>query len=242
MPSNMVLARSAIAARRCDSDRAAPADCSSASIKGARSSHALMAVREQPRYRFAVRRQRGQGGDRVQQCGGLVAGQDARAEAGSPTASAHRYPADGRGWTRARPRPRRRFPLRPRHRVRATRPVRRSAIASAFCVRSDRHLATSAGVDGAYRRLAAKPSMASFSLPARHSAPAAPQSVDARRRAAARWCPRAPLSNSDCRSDRQRSRGRHWPSAIRWPARLPLSTEETYFGSSARRSLVSYQL
>ena len=37
-----------------------------------------------------------------------------------------------------------------------------ATIASAFCVRSDRHLATSAGVDGVYRRLAAKPSMAAF--------------------------------------------------------------------------------
>ena len=32
------------------------------------------------------------------------------------------------------------------------------------------------------------------------------------------------------------------PSAIRCPARLPLSTDETYFGSSGRRSCVSYQL
>ena len=32
------------------------------------------------------------------------------------------------------------------------------------------------------------------------------------------------------------------PSAIRWPARLPLSTDDTYFGSSGRQSFVSYQL
>ena len=32
------------------------------------------------------------------------------------------------------------------------------------------------------------------------------------------------------------------PSAMRWPARLPLSTEEIYLGLNARRSVVSYQL
>ena len=32
------------------------------------------------------------------------------------------------------------------------------------------------------------------------------------------------------------------PSAIRCPARFPLSTDEMYFGSSGRRSCVSYQL
>ena len=31
-------------------------------------------------------------------------------------------------------------------------------------------------------------------------------------------------------------------TAMRWPARLQLSTEETYLGSSALRSRVSYQL
>ena len=45
---------------------------------------------------------------------------------------------------------------------------------------------------------------------------------------------------------RQAARLRHsrhaLASAIRCPARLPLSTEETYCGSSGRRSRVSYQL
>ena len=67
---------------------------------------------------------------------------------------------------------------------------------------------------------------------------------------------RARASDSRVSATRLRSRDRHreptigrsiisrqaFPSAIRCPARFPLSTEETYFGSSGRRSRVSYQL
>ena len=100
------LARSAIAARRCDSDRAAPADFSSAAIKGARLLGILLAVRQHLQIALAVRRQRGQRRHRVQQCGDFVAG-PAVGGAGSPRASANRSPADARARTRARPPPRR---------------------------------------------------------------------------------------------------------------------------------------
>ena len=85
------------------------ADFSSASIKGARSHlrPAMLAVREHARYRLAVLGERGQGGHRVQQCGGFVAGQDFGRQQARPRHQQIEILPMARGRTYARPPPRR---------------------------------------------------------------------------------------------------------------------------------------
>ena len=53
---------------------------------------------------------------------------------------------------------------------------------------------------------------------------------------------RFPRSAADSEPDGRSSRGTRCRARSDVPARFPLSTEETYFGSSGRRSRVSYQL
>ena len=117
-----------------------------------------------------------------------------------------------------------------------------SSSVCALCARSLNRRASPDGVDGGWR---SAPATASMAFPnaacSAFNGLRSPGWICAASRTSARLSS-SPAAQSRFTIGPAALSRQALARAIRCPARLPLSTDETYFGSSARKSCVAYQL